>query len=365
MHIFALAFGILLFSITYYYHTRDYNIPPPENMSSLRTIKTIMPGIEQAEGVGATVRRSIGNMKMRNFSPFLMFDHFSSNGVGGFPEHPHLGQETITLMTKGAFAHEDFTGSKGVLREGDLQFMTAGRGTVHSEMPVIHPDGSPNVGLQLWVDLPEELKEVEPRYRDLKTWEIPTVEQQDGKLKVRVISGKSYGVELLKELAYTPVQYYHYVMKPGSHFSQEIPKDFNFFLYVLRGKNLVLQKNRKVSQYENVFFNPDGTCIVGDYPETEKDELEFVLIGGKILDQKVVQHGPFVATSRERIQQAFLDYQMARNGFERLRTWNSLISRGVTDEMVDGELNGSLEARENERKEFISKWKEGVIDENC
>ncbi|GEQ68369.1 hypothetical protein JCM33374_g2037 [Metschnikowia sp. JCM 33374] len=333
-------------------------------MSSLRTIKSIIPGIEQSEGAGATVRRSIGNMRMRNFSPFLLFDHFSSDGVGGFPEHPHLGQETITLMTKGAFAHEDFTGSKGVLREGDLQFMTAGRGTVHSEMPVIHPDGTLNAGLQLWVDLPEKLKEVEPRYRDLKTWEIPTVEQQDGKVKVRVISGKSYGVESVKELAYTPVQYYHYVMKPGSNFTQEVPKDFNFFLYVMKGNNLVLQEKKKVSQFENVFFNPDGDSVVGKYPETEKEDIEFVLIGGKILDQKIVQHGPFVATNRERIQQGFLDYQMARNAFSRLRTWRSLISSGVTDEMVDGELGGSLEAREEERKKYIATWKEGVIEES-
>lgn len=358
MQIFAFASNFLFFCIT-------INFIQAKQMSTLRTIKTILPGIEQAEGVGATVRRSIGNRKMRNFSPFLLFDHFSSNGEGGFPEHPHLGQETITLMTKGAFAHEDFTGSKGVLREGDLQFMTAGRGTVHSEMPVIHPDGSPNVGLQLWVDLPEKLKEVEPRYRDLKTWEIPTVEQQDGKLKVRVISGKSYGVELVKELAYTPVQYYQYLMKPGSHFTQEIPKDFNFFLYVMKGNNLVLQNTKKVSQFENVFFNPDGDTIVGEYPETEKEDLEFVLIGGQILHQEIVQHGPFVATSRERIQKAFMDYRMARNGFERLRTWNSLISSGVTDKMVDGELRGSLEAREKERQKFISLWKEGVIDENC
>lgn len=324
-------------------------------MTTLRTIKTIIPGIEQAEGVGATVRRSIGNLKMRNFTPFLLFDHFSSDGTGGFPEHPHMGQETISLMIKGAFAHEDFTGSKGVLREGDLQFMTAGRGTVHSEMPVIHPDGSPNVGLQLWVDLPEKLKEVEPRYRDLKTWEVPVAKSPDGKVTVKVISGKSYGVELLKELAYTPVQYYYYTMKPGSHFSQEVPKGFNFFLYVLLGKNLILQKDSKVSKFENVFFNVDGDTIVGDYPATEKEDLEFVLIGGEILDQKVVQHGPFVATSRERIQQAFSDYQFARNGFERLKSWKTLISEGVTEDMINNELGGSDEAREKQRQEYLAK----------
>lgn len=330
---------------------------------SLRTIKTILPGIEQAEGVGATVRRSIGNMQMRNFSPFLLFDHFSSSGVGGFPEHPHLGQETITLMLKGAFAHEDFTGSRGVLREGDLQFMTAGRGTVHSEMPVIHKDGSKNVGLQLWVDLPEKMKEVEPRYRDLKEWEVPEYVEQDGKLKVRVISGESYGVKLDAELAYTPVKYYHYTMKPGSYFKQFVPENFNFFLYVLEGDNLILQKKTKVNQYENVFFNANGDTIEGQYPESETMDLEFVLIGGKILDQKVVQHGPFVATSTNRIQKAFSDYRLASNGFERLRTWNTLISGGVTDEMINNELGGSLEARERERQAFLAKKREDLKDE--
>lgn len=260
-------------------------------------------------------------------------------------------------MLKGAFAHEDFTGSRGVLREGDLQFMTAGRGTVHSEMPVIHPDGSPNIGLQLWVDLPEELKEVEPRYRDLKTWEIPETVQQDGKLKVRIISGQSYGIDSVKELAYTPVHYYHYTMKPGAHFSQKVPKDFNFFLYVLKGKNLRLQKDTVVNQFDNSFFNPDGDQIVGEYPSTEEGELEFVLIGGKILDQNIVQHGPFVATNRERIRQAFLDYQTATNGFERLRSWNSLISSGVDDEMINNQLNGSFEAREKERNEYMARIK--------
>ncbi|KAL6029535.1 RNA pol II transcription cofactor [Candidozyma auris] len=321
---------------------------------SQRTIQRIVPAIEQAEGVGARVRRSIGNMSMRNFTPFLMFDHFSSSGKGGFPEHPHLGQETITLMLKGAFAHEDFTGSKGVLRENDLQFMTAGRGTVHSEMPVIHPDGSANVGLQLWVDLPENLKEVEPRYRDLKEWEVPEVTDQNGKVTVRVISGESLGVKSEKDLAYTPVQYYHYKMKPGSSFTQKVPKDFNFFLYLLSGDKLKLNDGSVVKQYDNAFFNADGDTISGEYPKSSKKDAEFVLVGGQVLDQPVVQHGPFVATSRERIVQAFSDYQYARNGFERMRTWKTLISGGVNEDMINNELGGSLEARAAEKRKYLS-----------
>lgn len=319
-----------------------------------RTIKAVIPAIEQAEGVGARVRRSIGNMNVRNFSPFLMFDHFASNGKGGFPEHPHLGQETITLMLKGAFAHEDFTGSKGVLRENDLQFMTAGRGTVHSEMPVIHPDGSANVGLQLWVDLPEKLKEVEPRYRDLKEWEVPEVTDQDGKVVVRVISGESLGVKLEKDLAYTPVKYYHYKMKPGSTFTQKVPKDFNFFLYLLLGGSLQVG-DRKAKEFDNVFFNADGDTITGEYPASNSKDAEFVLVGGQVLDQPVVQHGPFVATSRDRIIQAFSDYQYARNGFERIKSWNTLISGGVTEDMINNQLGGSLEARAAEKAKYLGR----------
>ena len=129
---------------------------------SARSIAKIVTARQQAEGVGARVRRSIGVINQKSFNPFLMFDHFSSSGTNGFPEHPHRGQETITLVLHGAMAHEDFTGSKGILYAGDLQFMTAGKGIVHSEMPVANEDGSPTVGLQLWVDLPDALKDTEP-----------------------------------------------------------------------------------------------------------------------------------------------------------------------------------------------------------
>lgn len=317
-----------------------------------RSIQTIIPAIAQSEGVGATVRRSIGVHGMRKFNPFLMFDHFKSQGKGGFPEHPHLGQETITLMLQGAMAHEDFTGSKGIIREGDLQFMTAGRGVVHSEMPVPSEDGKASEGLQLWVDLPEALKETKPRYRDLRAWEVPEVTEQDGKLKVRVISGAAYGVQSNKDLAYTPVHYYHYILQPGAFFKQPTPKDFNFFLYLIKGTDLQVS-DKLIKSNENVFFNRDGDEIAGENKGNE--EVQFVLVGGEVLDQHVVHYGPFVATNGARIQQAFGDYQSARNGFENLKTWRTLISDGVTQSMIDNELNGSLEAREKERQAYLAK----------
>lgn len=336
--------------------------PDFKKMSIIRTIQSIFPAIPTPEGAGVIVKRSIGTRNIRRFNPFLMFDHFESAGESGFPEHPHLGQETITYMLQGAMAHEDFTGSKGIVFAGDLQFMTASRGMVHSEMP-LNNNGEAAIGLQLWVDLPEALKESKPRYRDLRSWEIPEVTAQDGKLKVKVISGNSYGVDSQKDLAYTPVNYYHFTLKPGASFTQPVSKDFNFFLYVVKGDNLVLNKDTHVNLYDCVFFNRDGDEVTGENLATSKNDLEFLLIGGEVLDQEVVQYGPFVATNAERIQRAFTDYQLARNGFENLKTWNSLISNGVTEDMINNELGGSSEKREQERLSYLSKQNQIVQDE--
>ena len=336
------------------------NIDTNSTMAA-RTVAKIVTARQQAEGVGATVRRSIGVINQRNFNPFLMLDHFSSAGKNGFPEHPHRGQETITLILHGAMAHEDFTGSKGMLYAGDLQFMTAGKGVVHSEMPVPNADGSPTVGMQLWVDLPKALKNSKPRYRDLREWEIPIAKADDGKVTVKVISGKSYGVESIKDLAYTPINYYYFKVRAGGEFKQELQKGFNYFLYVLKGNKLVLNEDTKVDEFQNVFFNEDGDYITGKNTattDTDDNELEFILVGGKKLDQEVVQYGPFVLNCKEDVQKAILDYQFAQNGFENIKTWKTLISNGVTPEMIEGPLNGNLEAREKKRATYLEHKKQ-------
>ena len=298
-----------------------------------RTILKYFLAMEQAEGAGARVRRSIGTWDMRNFTPFLMLDHFNTSAPNGFPTHPHRGQETISYILGGAMAHADFTGSSGVLYSGDLQFMTAGKGVVHSEIPVEMEDKSPCVGMQLWVDLPEKLKFCEPRYRDLKGSEIPVARPSD-KVEVKVISGTSYGVESVQDLAYTPVVYYHYTVKPGGEFSQELPEDFNAFLYVMKGSLLV--NGVKIPQYNNVFFNRDGDGVVGKVSSSAGEAAEFVLVGGKVLDQPIEQGGPFVATSKMGVQKAFMDYQFARNGFERAPGWSSKYDNGVKERDLPG-----------------------------
>jgi quercetin 2,3-dioxygenase len=204
-------------------------IPPiiTSNMSVPRAIRKAFLAVEQAEGVGARVRRSIGTPQLRNFSPFLMLDHFNIKPGAGFPDHPHRGISTITYLLQGAVDHEDFAGNKGTIEAGDLQFMTAGRGIMHAEMPRQNPDGSANVGMQLWVDLPEKLKKVEPRYSDLRASEIPAIDLDDNKVHVKIISGQSHGVDSVKELAYTPVWIFDVEIKPGGKITQDLPAGWN------------------------------------------------------------------------------------------------------------------------------------------
>ncbi|VVT45087.1 uncharacterized protein SAPINGB_P000633 [Magnusiomyces paraingens] len=293
-----------------------------------RSILRSSPALEQSEGVGARVRRSIGTSAVRNYTPFLMLDHFKVSPEAGFPDHPHRGQETITYMIKGRIDHEDFTGSAGTLGPGDLQFMTAGRGIVHAEMPRIDKDEDGNIevveGLQLWVDLPKELKNCEPRYRDLRAKEIPIAKPSD-KVEIKVISGESYGVDSVKDLAYTPVWFLDNKVHPGGKVEQPLPIGFNAFLYILEGE--VMVNGQRFKQFTNVFFNDDGTGVEVRVSDTASGPARFAIIAGAKLDQPIVQHGPFVETSREKIMHAFFDYQTGSNGFERAVGWESEIGK--------------------------------------
>jgi redox-sensitive bicupin YhaK (pirin superfamily) len=256
-----------------------------------------------------------------------MLDHFKLSESTGFPDHPHRGQETITYMLKGRMDHEDFTGGKGSIGPGDLQFMTAGNGIVHAEIPRIDKkkDGDIGVveGIQLWIDLPETQKHTKPRYRDLRASEIPVAKDDSGKVEVKVISGKSLNVDSVKDLAYTPLWFLDVKISPGGgYFQQAIPKDHNSVLYILEGK---LSVDKKV-------YSPYFTLLLG----TEGDGIEvstvdkftrFILLTGKILHQPIFQQGPFVETSEFQLDQAYFDYNSFSNGFERAENWESEISK--------------------------------------
>lgn len=298
-------------------------------MSVQRAIRKVFLAIEQSEGAGARVRRSIGTPNLRNFSPFLMLDHFSIQPGAGFPDHPHRGQETITYILEGGVDHEDFTGSKGSLKAGDLQFMTAGKGVVHSEMPA--QDSQKNVGLQLWVDLPQDLKACEPRYRDLRASEIPTVNVDDDKVTVKVISGQSHGIDSVKDLAYTPVWILDMEIRPGGKITQPLPKNWNAFAYTLEGDVIVGKddQRRVVEQYNNIVFEQEGDVVHFEVDAGADKPARLALIAGVPLDQPVVQYGPFVLTSKDEVVKALYDYQTHSNGFERAKGWESEIGKSM------------------------------------
>ncbi|KAJ9615341.1 RNA pol II transcription cofactor [Cladophialophora chaetospira] len=301
-------------------------------MTTPRQIKFSFLAREQSEGAGAVVRRSIGTPKLKHLTPFLMLDHAFIPPGAGFPDHPHRGQETITYILKGGVDHEDFAGNKGTIGVGDLQFMTAGRGIMHAEMPVQTEDT--NIGLQLWVDLPAELKNCEPRYRDLRASEIPIAQTADKKVTVKVISGKSQGVESLKDLAYTPVWLLDIDIQPGGKITQELPKGWNAFAYTLEGAVSISNgadeaKTETVPPYHNVVFEQAGDVVTASVEEGASEGARFILVAGQPLDQNIVQYGPFVTTSKDAVYQAMMDFQTSSNGFERAANWESEIGKSM------------------------------------
>ncbi|KAI2785855.1 Pirin [Penicillium oxalicum] len=228
---------------------------------------------------------------------------------------PHRGQETITYLLSGGVDHEDFAGNRGTIGPGDLQFMTAGKGIMHAEMPHENEDGSPNVGMQLWVDLPRELKMCEPRYRDLRATEIPVVKTDEDRVTIKVISGQSHGVDSVRDLAYTPVWLLDVTILGGRFGDGDADR-------VEGGQTKI------VEEFHNVVFAQEGDTVEASVPANEARGAGCsAVVAGQPLDQKVVQYGPFVLNSQEEVYQAMLDYQTASNGFEKSRNWQSEIGK--------------------------------------
>jgi redox-sensitive bicupin YhaK (pirin superfamily) len=211
--------------------------------------------------------------------------------------------------------------------------MTAGKGIVHAEMPGENADGSPNVGMQLWVDLPESLKNCEPRYRDLRASEIPHDVSDDKKVDIKVISGKTKnGVVSHQELSYTPVWLLDVTIKPGGKLVQPLPSKWNAFAYSLSGTVVFGngKDSRTVEQYHNTVFAQSGDHVVAEVKEDAKEDARFILVAGLPLDQPIYQLGPFVVSSREDAMKAISDFQTHSNGFERAKGWESEIGKSMS-----------------------------------
>lgn len=284
------------------------------------TFKTVVQSLsstETDEGDGAIVRRSIGTPELKHLDPILMLDEFKVKPPAGFPDHPHRGFETVSYVLKGTGQHEDFCGHKGALNSGDVQWMTAGRGIVHCEMPQGTEEAH---GLQLWVNLAKKDKMIEPAYQEMLDKDIPRT-TKDG-ATVKVLAGEAFG---LKSPVYTrtPTMYLDFKMKKGSCVKQAIPAGWNSFVYVLSGTAQFgnPDKPTKGVTHDTLVFSQDGEFV--QVSNMESETCHFVLIGGQPLNEPIAQYGPFVMNTDEEIEQALLDYKLGQNGFENAKTWKS------------------------------------------
>jgi len=292
---------------------------------SRNVVKKVL-AVEQSEGAGARVRRSLGSMALRNLTPFLMLDHFRIGNGAGFPDHPHRGQATVTYMLEGSSRHEDSAGHKGTIVAGAVQWMCAGKGIIHAEMPISGPGIPEPVGFQLWVDLPKQFKMVDPSYQELGPEGIPVAypEGPDGPTSIKVISGKSHGVE-------SPVRplggcwFFHAKFsKKDSNIFQDIPANWTTFAYIFKGSVKVGEKPTSYESFHTIVFSNEPETTGVSITALE-DNTELILVAGEPLDQTVVQYGPFVMTTRDEIQNTLRDYQTGRNGFEKAHSWKSEI----------------------------------------
>ncbi|SAL75356.1 pirin domain-containing protein [Caballeronia arvi] len=286
-------------------------------MSTSRSIERIIPATRTVEGGGFVVHRPFPTRLLMDFDPFLLLDEmgpadYAPGEAKGAPDHPHRGFETVTYMLEGEFGHKDSAGHSGTLRPGDVQWMTAGAGVVHSEMPAeeFTRRGGRVHGLQLWVNLPQRDKMIAPHYQEIPSAQIPVATSEDGKVSVKVIAGEALGVKAAIETR-TPILYQHFSLKPGAKVELSVPRDYRVFAYPLSGTALYGPQSQPVRAQQMVIFRDDSDTIAlaaGDEP------VELLLIGGVPLKEPVVRYGPFVMNTEDEIRQAVVDYQEGRMG---------------------------------------------------
>lgn len=272
-----------------------------------RKIETILTSKPTIEGAGVHLKRAFGYNEVPLLDPFLLLDDFRSDDredyIAGFPWHPHRGIETVTYMLEGTVEHGDSMGNKGIIGAGDVQWMTAGSGIIHQEMP--KGINGHMGGFQLWVNLPSTHKMMGPRYREIKQEQIPEVSTQKG-IELRIISGEVDGIKgPVKDLV-VDTEYLDVTLAPNTEFEHSIKKDYRAFAYVIEGSGYFEPgKNRSIANEHLVIFK-DGDNI----KITADDKgLRFLLISGKPLGEPVAWHGPIVMNTREELEVAFEEYQ--------------------------------------------------------
>ncbi|KAL4485373.1 hypothetical protein ABPG72_008549 [Tetrahymena utriculariae] len=270
------------------------------------------------EGVGVKVLRIIGGEHCRRLDPFLMLDFAHLKLPAGFPDHPHRGFETVSYLLKGTMLHEDFKGNKGTLQAGDVQWMTAGKGMVHSEMPASFTEEA--IGFQLWINLEKKDKMCEPQYQEIKSDKLPIV-QKDG-VWIRLIAGEAFG-QKGPIFTRTPAFYMDVRLEKNVKFNQQIPKEFQGMVFLYEGSLVLGQNQQKVLDKQVAIFEPDTEETINI--TASQEGAKFLLIAGKPIKEPVYSYGPFVLDSQQNLNTTFEDYQEEKNGFEGARGWQSEI----------------------------------------
>ena len=274
-----------------------------------RDVDRIIEGVATSDGAGVKLTRVLTGKLQHRLDPFLMLDAFGSDNpddyIAGFPDHPHRGFETVTYMLSGRMRHRDNAGHEGLLENGSVQWMTAGRGVIHSEIPE-QKDGVME-GFQLWLNLPAKRKMAEPWYRDIASQEIPEYVTAEN-VTVRVIAGASNGVSGAVTREDTEPMYLDIHIPAGVSFSTALPATHNAFIYVYRGAVKVgdtLVESHRMGILSNT-LEADGVTLLAT------KDTRLLLIAGKPLNEPIVQYGPFVMNTQEEIHQAMDDFRNGR-----------------------------------------------------
>ncbi|HET7825243.1 MAG TPA: pirin family protein [Anaeromyxobacter sp.] len=271
-----------------------------------RVVKDVITPMAASDGAGVRLKRSIATPTLDHLDPFFLFDHFGSENpddyIAGFPMHPHRGIETVTYMLDGSVAHRDSLGSSGLIGAGDVQWMTAGSGILHEEMPRVGPRRLE--GFQLWVNLPAKLKMTEPRYQDVPAGRIPEVARPDG-ARVRVVAGEVDGVRGAVREIFADPTYLDVALPAGGSFEQPVPRGHAALLYVFRGEIAVggARAGRPVAA-PSLAILADGDVVrarAGSAP------ARFLLLSAQPLGEPYARYGPFVMNTREEIAEALDD----------------------------------------------------------
>lgn len=281
-------------------------------MDHLRKIIKIIQGQPTSDGAGVKLKRILGSPELNQLDPFLLLDEFKNDNpedyTAGFPDHPHRGFETITYLLAGSFTHRDSKGHEGHLTAGSVQWMTAGRGIIHSEMPE-QTDGLA-WGYQLWLNLPSKLKMTEPKYQDLPSEKLPVIAKNG--IFVKVLAGEYDGVKSPGQ-SFFPFTYLDARLEAGTVLTLSSPEDHNSFIYVIEGKV------KAGPESEPAYVEGGHLGVFGEGDAVRLHSLDgnparFLFASAQKLNEPVVRGGPFVMNTMGELKQAFYDYQTGRFG---------------------------------------------------